>query len=144
MFSSYLKNMVYLLSLKTKEKSNQNQEALPKLSGRILGNLNDTIKDIGVNPIVNYANKAKGAKVNPDLTLKDVKSFIKTPQTRRSLLSICNAVYNPLGLESQYTIKLKLLMKDMLSGQSWRLGHTCIIKTHQGVVGSNQGGNHSR
>ena len=65
-----------LKSLETKEKSYQNQEALPKLSGKILGNLNDTIKDIGVNPIVNYAKKAKGAKVNPDLTLEDVKSFI--------------------------------------------------------------------
>ena len=44
-----------------------------------------------------------------------MESFIKTPQTRRSLLSICNAVYNPLGLASPYTIKLKLLMKDTLS-----------------------------
>ena len=51
----------------------------------------------------------------PDPTLEDIKSSIKTPQTQRSLLSICNAIYDPLGLASPYTIKLKPLMKDMLS-----------------------------
>ena len=73
-------------SLQTEEKSYQNQEALPKLSGRILGNLNDTMKDTGVNPIVNYAKKTEGAKVNPDLTLQDVKSSIKkdTPSVKDS------------------------------------------------------------
>ena len=64
-------------SLQTEEESFQNQEALPKLSGRILGNLDDTMKDTGVSPIINYAKKAKSVKVNPDLTLQDVKSSIK-------------------------------------------------------------------
>ena len=57
----------------------------------------------------------KGAKVCPDLTLNDVDSFIKTPQSRRSLLAICNAVYDPLGLATPFTIKLKILMKETLS-----------------------------
>ena len=70
---------------------------------------------ISVKFTFNPPKKRKGTKVKPDLTLEDVESFIKTPQTRRSLLSICNAVYDPLGLASPYTIKLKLLMKDTLS-----------------------------
>ena len=53
--------------------------------------------------------------MKPDLTLKDVESFTKSPQAWRSLLSIYNAVYDPMGLASSYTIKLKLLMKDTLS-----------------------------
>ena len=47
--------------------------------------------------------------------LNDVDSFIKTPQSRRSLLAICNAVYDPLGLVTPFTIKLKILMKETLS-----------------------------
>ena len=90
----------------------QDQEALSKLSDKVLGNLDDTVQDlISVKFTFNPAKKKKGAKVKPDLTLEDVESFIKTPQTRRSLLSICNAVYDPLGLASPYMIKLKLLMK---------------------------------
>merc|ERR1712115_149285 len=34
---------------------------------------------------------------------------------RRSLLAICNAVYDPLGLVTLLTIKLKILMKETLS-----------------------------
>ena len=73
-------------SLQIKGKSYQDQEALPELSITILGNLDDTIKDIDVNPIVNYAKKAKGVKDNPDPTLEDVKSFNKTPQANNSNL----------------------------------------------------------
>ena len=77
----------------------QDQEALSKLSDRVLGNLYDLVKDlIGVKFTFNPAKKIKVAKVKPDLTLDDVESFIKTPQTRRSLLSICNTIYDPLGL----------------------------------------------
>ena len=68
--------------------------------------LNDPVKDvIGVKLTVNHTKKGKGAKVKPDLTLADVKSLIKTPQTWRSSLSICNAVYKPLGLASPHTFK---------------------------------------
>ena len=95
-------------SLQIKERRYHNQKAPSKLSGRILGNFNDPIMDlIGVKLIVNYANKGKGANVKPNLTLEDVKPFIKTPQTWRSLLSIYTAVYNPLGLASPHTNKLK-------------------------------------
>ena len=66
---------------------------------------------LGISFTFNPAKKKKGAKVRPDLTLADVDGFIKTPQSRRSLLAICNAVYDPLGL----AIKLKILMKETLS-----------------------------
>ena len=69
----------------------------------------------GIKFVFNSAKKRKGAKVCPDLKIEDVDSFIKTPQTRRSLLALCNAVYNPLGLATPFTIKLKILMKETLS-----------------------------
>ena len=89
---------------------------MSKLSDKVLGCLYDLVQDlIGVKFSFNPAKKRKGAKVKPDLTLQDVNVFIKSPQTRRSLLSICNGVYDPLRLAAPYTIKLKLLMKDTLS-----------------------------
>ena len=57
-------------------------------------------------------------KVNPDLTLEDVKSFIKTPKTWRSTLSICNIVDDSFGLASSQIINSKLqgpIKKDTLS-----------------------------
>ena len=56
-----------------------------------------------------------GAKVKPDLTLKNVEGVMKSPQTQFILLGICNTVIDPLGLVCPYSIKLKILMKDTLS-----------------------------
>merc|ERR1712240_323595 len=92
----------------------QDQEALSKLSDKVLGCLYDPKNDLtGVKFSCNPSKKKKGAKVKPDLTLSDVDTFYKSPQTQRSLLSICNGIYYPLELAFLYTIKLKLLMKDI-------------------------------
>ena len=94
----------------------QDQEDLSKLSDKVLGCLYNPKEDtIGVKFAFNPSKKKKGLKVKPDLTLPDVDAFYKSPQSRRSLLSICNGIYDPLGLASPYTIMLKLLMKDTLS-----------------------------
>ena len=53
--------------------------------------------------------------VGPNLTLKDLETFRSTPQNRRSLLSVCNGIYDPLGLLAPYCIKLKILMKETLT-----------------------------
>ena len=105
------------LKLKTIVSSiSQDQEALSKLSDKVIGCLYDPKNNpIGVKFSFNPSKKKKEAKVKPDLTLSDVNTFYKSPQTQRSLLSICNRIYDPLGLASLYTIKLKLLMKDTLS-----------------------------
>ncbi len=105
------------LKLKTIVTSkSSDQESISKLSDKVLGYLYNPVEDrLGIKFVFNPAKKRKGAKVCPDLTLNDVDSFIKTPQSRRSLLAICNAVYDPLGLVTPFTIKLKILMKETLS-----------------------------
>merc|ERR1712240_260651 len=85
-------------------------------SDKVLGYLYNPMEDrLGIKFVFNPAKKRKGAKVCPDLTHNDVDSFIKTPQSRRSLLALCNTVYEPLGLATPFTIKLKILMKETLS-----------------------------
>ena len=89
---------------------------MDKLSNKVLGYLYNPVEDkLGISFTFNPAKKRKGAKIRPDLTLADVDGFIKTPQSRRTLLAICNAVYDPLGLATPFTIKLKILMKETLS-----------------------------
>merc|ERR1712002_849575 len=118
-FSGTIPSMMKKVGLKLKTivtSHSKDQEALSKLSDKVLGCLYDPVQDlIGIKFSFNPAKKRKGAKVKPDLTLQDVDAFIKSPQTRRSLLSLCNGIYDPLGLAAPYTIKLKLLMKDTLS-----------------------------
>ena len=65
------------------------QESISKLSDKVLGYLYNPVEDrLGISFVFNPAKKRKGAKIRPDLTLNDVDSFIKTPQSRRSLLTI--------------------------------------------------------
>ena len=105
------------LKLKTIVTSkSSDQESLDKLSDKVLGYLYNPVDDkLGISFTFNPAKKRKGAKVHPDITLADVDDFIKTPQSRRTLLAISNAVYDPLGLATPFTIKLKILMKETLS-----------------------------
>ena len=49
------------------------------------------------------------------MKLADIESFKNQTHNRRTLLSICNSMYDPLGLCTPVTIKLKLLMRDSLS-----------------------------
>merc|ERR1712239_33546 len=118
-YSGTIPRMMKKVGLKLKTivaSKSSDQESISKLSDKILGYLYNPVEDrLGIKFVFNPAKKRKGAKVCPDLTLKDVDSFIKTPQSRRSLLALCNAVYNPLGLATPFTIKLKILMKETLS-----------------------------
>merc|ERR1711867_116714 len=99
-----------------KPSRSSDQESLDKLSDKVLGYLYNPVEDkLGISFTFNPAKKKKGAKVHPDLTLPDVDGFIKTPQSRRSLLAICNAVQDPLELANPFTIKIKILLKESLS-----------------------------
>ena len=58
--------------------NSEDQEALAKLSDKVLGCLYEPKKDlISVKFSFNPSKKKKGAKVKPDLTLLDVYTFIK-------------------------------------------------------------------
>merc|ERR1712240_32851 len=61
--------------------------------------------------------KRKGIKSRPDLTLSDLEQFKISPLSKRQVLSLCNGIYDPLGLASPYSIKLKLLIRNCLLSQ---------------------------
>ena len=72
---------------------------------------------MGVNLKSNSSKKRKGVKSKADLTLSDLENFKVSSLTKRQVLSLCNGVYDPLGMASPYTIKLKLLIRDCLLSQ---------------------------
>ena len=63
----------------------------------------------------NISKKRKGKRLAPDMKLSDIELFKGQTHNRRTLLSICNSIYDPLGLCTPVTIKLKLLMRDSLN-----------------------------
>ena len=91
------------------------QESLDKLSDKVLGYLYSPVEDKpSISSNINPAKRIK-VKIRPDLSLADVEGFVKIPQSRRCLLTTCNAVHIPLGLATPLTTKLKVLLKESLS-----------------------------
>ena len=107
------------LSLKALIQSgSRDEEAIAKLSGTVLGYKWEPTADImAVKLKFNPSKKRKGIKSKPDLTLSDLEQFKISPLSKRQVLSLCNGIYDPLGIASPYSIKLKLLIRDCLLSQ---------------------------
>ena len=105
------------LKLKTMVRSfSTDIEESEKLSGKVLGygwNPKNDLMSVAIK--FNFSKKRKGLRTQPDMTIADIESFKVQTHNRRTLLSICNSIYDPLGVISPVTIKLKLLMRDSLS-----------------------------
>ena len=98
--------------------SNPDPNSAEKLSSKVLGCLFDIKSDfLGIKFTFNPSKKKKGLKTHPDLTLSDVNKFHESSHSRRALLSLVNGIYDPIGIASPYTIKLKLLMKQTIAEQ---------------------------
>ena len=71
----------------------QDPEDLSMLSEKVLGCLYNPKEDaIGIKLVFNPSKKKKGLKTKPDLTLPDIDAFYESPQSRISLLNICNGI----------------------------------------------------
>ena len=49
--------------------------------------------------------------------MSDLESFRTSTFSKRQILGLCNGVYDPIGIASPYTIKLKLLIRETLLSQ---------------------------
>merc|ERR1712177_28830 len=107
------------LHLKTLVTSgSRDKEAIAKLSGTALGYKWEPTTDfMGVKLRFNTSKKRKGIKLKPDITWADLQSFDTLSLSKRHIVSLCNGIYDPLGIASPYTIKLKLLIRDCLLTQ---------------------------
>jgi hypothetical protein len=81
----------------------------------VLGLIWDTATDhLQMDVKVNFSGKQKGARVDPDTDLEEeLDTFTPDCITKRILWRVAQGQYDPLGLLSPYTIRLKLLMRNM-------------------------------
>ena len=93
-----------------------NQEAIDKLSGAVLGHKWEPKEDLmGITLWFNISKQRKAKRQDPDLSLSDIEQLKSAKHMMRTLLGICNGIFYPIGIASPYSIKLKILMKETLN-----------------------------
>ena len=90
------------LRLKTMVRSGSTDTAaIKQLGSGVLGYKWDPTADLmSVKIKFNTSKHRKGLRTKPDLTSSDLGSLRSTPFNRHVLLSICNGIYDPLGIAS--------------------------------------------
>ena len=63
---------------------------------------------------VNTSKKVGAGRAAPDLTEADVPALAQLQFTRRIALQVASQVWDPLGLLAPFTIRLKILMKELV------------------------------
>ena len=75
------------------------QEAINKLLGAVLGYKWEPQQDLIGNTLAfNISKRRKGKCLEPDLSLSHIDQLKSLKHTRRTLLGICNGVFDPLGI----------------------------------------------
>ena len=81
---------------------------------------------------LNFSPKRKKQRTGPDLAIEDIPSEIPVCLTKRMILSQINGIYDPMGLASPFTVKAKIFMRNLWSGESKKLGwDDCIAVTRR-------------
>ena len=99
------------------------EKALALLGGSVLGYSWDAKNDImGVKIKVNLSKKKRKIAEYPDLTLNDLEKLRTIKLTKRNLLGVPAGIFDPIGIASVFTIKLKIGLKqlfDLDENLSW-------------------------
>ena len=109
--------MMAKLSLKFKKIVSSkflDNKSIEKLRDLVLGCHSDPKRNlIGIKFYFNSSKRRKGVKIKPNLTNRYLNEFQEICLSHRSLLSVCNRIYDPLGLAAPYTIKLNQKLKKV-------------------------------
>ena len=131
-FSGTIPKMLAEVGYKVKtmvESGESDEEAVRLLGGAVLGYGWDAGQDkMKVRMRINVSKKYKGMRTKPDLDAKELMELKAKPLTRRILLGLTNAIHDPLGIASPFTVKLKLAMKKVIESATQKrtsLGTSC-------------------
>ena len=71
---------------------------------------------------VNFSPKRGKLRTGPYLCLESIPSEVPVALTKRMVLSQVSGIYDPLGFASPFTVKAKILMRKLWSGNARSLG----------------------
>ena len=84
------------------------------LGNKVLGYAYDIEEDmLGVTFPVNMSRKKRSVRVEPNLTIKDIDGLKSRSMTKRILLGVTNGFGDFLGIASPFTIKFKIMMREL-------------------------------
>ena len=111
------------LKLKTIVSTGETDEDAKALIGnKVLGyGWDGTCDDMLVNFPIHLSNKKKKARMDPPLTLEAFQLLPKSKITKRICLGITNGFGDFLGVASPFSIRFKLLMKQLFEGGQKKL-----------------------
>ena len=99
-----------------------NEEVKNLISNKVLGyQWNATDDEMAVNFPVYLCNKKRKVRTQPALTMETLKLLESTPLTKRVCLGITNGFLDFLGISCPFTIRFKLLMRQLYEGQNKQL-----------------------
>ena len=67
---------------------------------------------------LNFSCIKNGQRVKPDLTINDIPDKIPLELTKRNMMSQLNGIYDPIGLLTPFTVKGKIIMRNIWMSQS--------------------------
>ena len=93
------------------------KEIIDMFSDKVLGHIWKCTEDVVMFKLhVNLPNKSKsGEKIDPDLTHQDIPRLPHLEITKKKLLSWINSLYDPTGVLSPLTIKLKIAYRRLIA-----------------------------
>ena len=62
---------------------------------------------------INFSPRRKKIRTGPDLNINQIPSEIPIALTERMVLSQVNGIYDPLGLATPFTAKVKILLRNL-------------------------------
>ena len=72
---------------------------------------------ISINCKINVSRKMKGLRESEDIDMSQADEDLPDVMTKREMWSAINGIYDPLGLLSPLTIRLKLMMREVCESQ---------------------------
>ena len=118
--------------------SGETDEDLKHLIGnKVLGYLwNATTDEMGVNLPVNITKKKnKKLRSGPDLTVETLHLLSEVKLTKRICLGITNGFLDFLGIACPFTVRFKLLMKELFEEKELSLAWDDGLMAHQTIIG---------
>ena len=81
---------------------------------KVLGVLWDPVEDNLLFKVkLNFSSKRKGLRSEPDLKQEEIPQRVPTHLTKRTVLSQINGIYDPLGIAGPFTVKAKIMMRNL-------------------------------